>query len=97
MSTNKVYGDRPNTLALVETETRWDYADPEYRLGIPESFSINQSVHSLFGASKAASDVKMQEYGRYFGIYPGGGFTRSLKQTVAEITASWCARLEDPK
>ena len=44
MSTNKVYGDRPNTLALVEKETRWDYSDPEYRLGIPESFSIDQSL-----------------------------------------------------
>jgi CDP-paratose 2-epimerase len=68
MSTNKVYGDRPNTLALVEKETRWDYADPEYRLGIPESFSIDQSLHSLFGASKVASDILVQEYGRYFGM-----------------------------
>jgi CDP-paratose 2-epimerase len=68
MSTNKVYGDRPNKLALVEKETRWDYADPEYRLGIPESFSIDQSLHSLFGASKVASDVMVQEYGRYFGM-----------------------------
>jgi len=66
MSTNKVYGDRPNTLALVEEETRWDYADEEYRLGIPETFSIDQSLHSLFGASKVASDVLVQEYGRYF-------------------------------
>src|ERR1700684_1500673 len=47
MSTNKVYGDRPNTLALVELETRWDYADPEYSEGIPETFSIDQSLHSL--------------------------------------------------
>jgi len=68
MSTNKVYGDRPNKLALVEKETRWDYADPEYRLGIPEDFSIDQSLHSLFGASKVASDVMVQEYGRYFGM-----------------------------
>ena len=68
MSTNKVYGDRPNTLALVEKETRWDYGDPAYRLGIPESFSIDQSLHSLFGASKVASDVMVQEYGRYFGM-----------------------------
>src|SRR5437764_3623997 len=44
MSTNKVYGDRPNTLALVEKETRWDYADPEYQAGIPETFSIDQSL-----------------------------------------------------
>jgi CDP-paratose 2-epimerase len=68
MSTNKVYGDRPNTLALVEEETRWDYADEEYRLGIAETFSIDQSLHSLFGASKVASDVLVQEYGRYFGM-----------------------------
>ena len=68
MSTNKVYGDRPNALALVEKETRWDYADPEFRAGIPESFSIDQSLHSLFGASKAASDLLVQEYGRYFNM-----------------------------
>jgi CDP-paratose 2-epimerase len=68
MSTNKVYGDRPNTLRLVELETRWDYADPEYSEGIPETFSIDQSLHSLFGASKAASDLMVQEYGRYFNM-----------------------------
>ena len=66
MSTNKVYGDRPNTLALSELETRWDYADPDYAHGIPETFSIDQSKHSLFGASKVASDIIVQEYGRYF-------------------------------
>jgi CDP-paratose 2-epimerase len=68
MSTNKVYGDRPNTIALRELETRWDYADPEYENGIPETFSIDQSKHSLFGASKVASDVMVQEYGRYFNL-----------------------------
>jgi CDP-paratose 2-epimerase len=68
MSTNKVYGDRPNTLALREEETRWAFADAEYRNGIPESFSIDQSLHSLFGASKVAADVMVQEYGRYFGM-----------------------------
>ena len=68
MSTNKVYGDAPNKLALIETETRWDYADPEFKHGIPESFSIDQSLHSVFGASKVASDVMVQEYGRYFGM-----------------------------
>ncbi len=67
-STNKVYGDRPNTLALVEKETRWDYADLQYRQGISENFPIDQSLHSLFGASKVAADVLVQEYGRYFGI-----------------------------
>jgi CDP-paratose 2-epimerase len=68
MSTNKVYGDRPNTIALQELEKRWDYADPEYANGIPESFSIDQSKHSLFGASKVASDIITQEYGRYFNM-----------------------------
>ena len=66
MSTNKVYGDRPNTIPLRELETRWDYADPSYARGIPEDFSIDQSKHSLFGASKVAADVMVQEYGRYF-------------------------------
>lgn len=68
MSTNKVYGDRPNTISLKELETRWDYADPTYLNGIAEDFSIDQSKHSLFGASKVAADVMVQEYGRYFGI-----------------------------
>lgn len=68
MSTNKVYGDRPNTIALKELETRWDYADPAYANGIAEDFSIDQSKHSLFGASKVAADVIVQEYGRYFGM-----------------------------
>lgn len=66
MSTNKVYGDRPNTIQLRELDTRWDYADPEFEHGIPETFSIDQSKHSLFGASKVAADVMVQEYGRYF-------------------------------
>jgi CDP-paratose 2-epimerase len=68
MSTNKVYGDLPNTIRLREEETRWEYADPAYANGIPETFSIDQSKHSLFGASKVAGDVMVQEYGRYFGI-----------------------------
>ena len=66
MSTNKVYGDAPNLIALTELETRWDYADPAFAHGIPETFTIDQSKHSLFGASKVASDVMVQEYGRYF-------------------------------
>jgi CDP-paratose 2-epimerase len=65
-STNKVYGDAPNSIALRELETRWDYADPAYAHGIPETFTIDQSKHSLFGASKVAADVMVQEYGRYF-------------------------------
>ena len=68
MSTNKVYGDRPNQIRLKELATRWDYDDPQYEQGIPETFSIDQSKHSLFGASKVASDVLVQEYGRYFGM-----------------------------
>jgi CDP-paratose 2-epimerase len=68
MSTNKVYGDKPNTLNLVELDTRYEYADLEYINGINESFSIDQSKHSLFGASKVAADIMVQEYGRYFGI-----------------------------
>ena len=68
MSTNKVYGDLPNSIALQELETRWDYADPAYANGIAENFSIDQSKHSLFGASKVAGDVMVQEYGRYFNM-----------------------------
>lgn len=68
MSTNKVYGDLPNTISLRESETRWDYTDPAYENGIPETFSIDQSKHSLFGASKVAADVVVQEYGRYFNM-----------------------------
>jgi CDP-paratose 2-epimerase len=68
MSTNKVYGDRPNAIPLKELPTRWDYADPAYEHGIPETFPIDQSKHSLFGASKVAADVLVQEYGRYFGM-----------------------------
>ena len=68
MSTNKVYGDAPNSVAMSEGETRWDYADPAYTHGIPETFSIDHSVHSLFGASKVAADILVQEYGRYFNM-----------------------------
>jgi len=66
LSTNKVYGDLPNKIKLKELDTRWDYDDAEYEHGIPETFSIDQSKHSLFGASKVAADVMVQEYGRYF-------------------------------
>jgi len=68
MSTNKVYGDAPNRIKLIEQATRWDYADPAYANGIPETFTIDQSKHSLFGASKVAADVMVQEYGRYFNM-----------------------------
>jgi len=66
LSTNKVYGDGPNRLNLLELETRWDYADAEYFPGIKEDFSIDQTKHSIFGASKVAADIMVQEYGRYF-------------------------------
>lgn len=69
MSTNKVYGDAPNKIKLKELETRWDYDDDYYAHGIAETFTIDQSKHSLFGASKVASDVMVQEYGRYFNMY----------------------------
>ena len=68
MSTNKVYGDKPNSIRLRELATRWDYDEPEFASGIAEDFSIDQSTHSLFGASKVAADVMVQEYGRYFGL-----------------------------
>jgi CDP-paratose 2-epimerase len=68
LSTNKVYGDGPNKIKLKELETRWEYDDPNYHYGIPESFSIDQCKHSLFGASKVAADIMVQEYGRYFGM-----------------------------
>jgi CDP-paratose 2-epimerase len=68
-STNKVYGDTPNRLPLTELETRWEIqAGHPYEGGIPEEMSIDQTLHSLFGASKVAADVLVQEYGRYFGM-----------------------------
>ena len=69
VSTNKVYGDTPNRLPLVEKATRWEIADDHpYKQGIPETMSIDHTMHSLFGASKVAADVLVQEYGRYFGM-----------------------------
>jgi len=68
MSTNKVYGDMPNSIAMRELATRWDYADEAFEEGIGETLSVDQSTHSLFGASKLAADVLVQEYGRYFGM-----------------------------
>ena len=68
MSTNKVYGDRPNTVRLKEMSSRWEYDDPLFADGITEEFSIDQSKHSIFGASKVAGDVMVQEYGRYFAM-----------------------------
>ena len=80
-STNKVYGDTPNRLPLVEKETRWELEEAHafHDFGIDESMSIDQSKHSLFGASKLAADIMVQEYGRYFhlktGVFRGGCLT----------------------
>jgi len=70
-STNKTYGDNPNRLPLIELETRWeiDESHPFHANGIDESMSIDQTKHSLFGVSKVAADILVQEYGRYFGLY----------------------------
>jgi CDP-paratose 2-epimerase len=79
MSTNKVYGDAPNEIPLKELETRYDYARAEDCEGIDESCRIDRTLHSLFGASKAAADIVAQEYGRYFhmnvGVFRGGCLT----------------------
>jgi len=85
MSTNKVYGDAPNRIALKELATRWDYDDPDYAQGIPETFTIDQSTHSLFGASKVASDILVQEYGRYPSSFP-----RGMKRVVLLQPSSIC-------
>jgi CDP-paratose 2-epimerase len=66
LSTNKVYGDAPNFIPMKELETRFDFDDVLYEHGIAESFSIDQTKHSLFGASKVSADISVQEYGRYF-------------------------------
>lgn len=86
MSTNKVYGDAPNEVPLVEKETRWDYAREEDWHGISEECRIDRCLHSLFGASKAAGDIVAQEYGRYFnmpvGIFRGGCLTGAAHSGV---------------
>jgi len=69
MSTNKVYGDAPNSIALRELRQRWDYADERFANGIPETMAVDQSIHSLFGVSKLAADIYVQEYGRYHDMY----------------------------
>jgi CDP-paratose 2-epimerase len=89
-STNKVYGDRPNTLPLVEKETRWEIAEdhPYYAHGIDEEMSIDASKHSLFGANKVAADIMVQEYGRYFGMKTGvfrGGCLTGPAHAGAEL------------
>jgi CDP-paratose 2-epimerase len=88
LSTNKVYGDAPNELPLVELETRYDYARSEDFDGIGENCRIDQCLHSLFGTSKAAADLVAQEYGRYFrmkiGIFRGGCLTGSTHSGVEQ-------------
>ncbi|HEX6848560.1 MAG TPA: NAD-dependent epimerase/dehydratase family protein [Chitinophagaceae bacterium] len=89
-STNKVYGDTPNLLPLIETETRWeiDPAHPFAQYGIDETMSIDQSKHSVFGVSKVAADVMVQEYGRYFGMKTGifrGGCLTGPAHAGAEL------------
>ncbi len=89
-STNKVYGDTPNALPLVETPTRWEIRDdhPFHAHGIDESMSIDQSKHSLFGTSKVAADLFVQEYGRYFGLHTAvfrGGCLTGPAHSGAEL------------
>lgn len=88
-STNKVYGDTPNRLPLTELETRWECTEGPYaEKGIDESMSIDQTTHSLFGASKVAADVMVQEYGRYFGMKTGvfrGGCLTGPRHSGAEL------------
>lgn len=88
LSTNKVYGDAPNELPLVELLTRWDYARAEDLEGVPETCRIDQSKHSLFGASKVAADILVQEYGRYFGMKTGcfrGGCLTGSAHSASEL------------
>lgn len=88
MSTNKVYGDAPNEVPLVELETRWEYARPEDFGGITEECRIDRSKHSLFGVSKVAADVMVQEYGRYFGMKTvclRGGCLTGESHSAAEL------------
>jgi CDP-paratose 2-epimerase len=88
MSTNKVYGDAPNELPLQELETRWDYARPVDHDGIDETMRIDQSKHSIFGANKAAADLMVQEYGRYYGMKTAcfrGGCLTGAAHAAAEL------------
>jgi CDP-paratose 2-epimerase len=89
-STNKVYGDTPNYLPLVELDSRWEIESthPFFKKGIDESMSIDNSKHSIFGASKVAADVMVQEYGKYFGMNAGvfrGGCLTGPQHSGAEL------------
>jgi dTDP-D-glucose 4,6-dehydratase len=97
MSTNKVYGDKPNELALKELDTRWDFADAADFNGIAETFSIDQSKHSLFGASKVAGDVMVQEYGRYFGMRASRSATTSTATTSRGLSRKSGRRQESAR
>jgi CDP-paratose 2-epimerase len=88
MSTNKVYGDAPNGLEVQEFDTRWDYTNKQDYNGITEACRIDQTMHSLFGASKAAADILAQEYGRYFGLKTGifrGGCLTGASHSGVEL------------
>jgi len=87
LSTNKVYGDRPNSLKLIEKKTRWEFNN-KYKNGIDENFSIDQSLHSLFGVSKVAADLLVQEYGKYYNMYTcclRGGCLTGKNQSGVEL------------
>jgi len=89
-STNKVYGDTPNSLPLLELESRWeiDESHPYFKEGIDENMSIDQTKHSLFGASKVAADILVQEYGKYFGMNTGvfrGGCLTGPKHSGTQL------------
>jgi len=88
-STNKVYGDTPNSLPLIELDTRWEIAaDHAFHDGITEDMSIDRSLHSVFGAAKVAGDVMVQEYGRYFDIPTAcfrGGTLTGPSHSAAEL------------
>jgi CDP-paratose 2-epimerase len=88
MSTNKVYGDAPNEVLLVEKASRWEYAREDDYHGINESCRIDRCLHSLFGASKAAADILAQEYGRYYGLKTGifrGGCLTGPRHSAVEL------------
>jgi CDP-paratose 2-epimerase len=94
LSTNKVYGDRPNSISLEELDTRWDYDDPACSNGISESFPIDQSKRSLSGALKVAADVLVQDYGRWARApsqqtqRPTARSLPSLRQTAIELNSA---------
>lgn len=105
VSTNKVYGDTPNQLDFIETDTRWELKhNHPYYDGIDEKMSIDQSLHSLFGASKTSADLLVQEYGRYFGVHTGcfrGGCLTGPRHSGAELHGFlsflvYCAITEKP-